>query len=176
VTIQIKIQPKCVAVWVLPSSCFRRTSFSFTFQFIGYPVPLNFAKRICVYVCVCVSSITVFWDVTPCSLIKTVATFRAACCFGHKSAKFYITVCYWKVRQLTVIRLAEVWEILPWSFVHLLVGPGGNASDILAMAISNFGREMASLGDFFLFARSYQVYTGIVPQTGLPQVPSHSTC
>ena len=36
---------------------------------------------------------------------------------------------------------------MPWSFVHLLVGTGGNASDILAMPISNFGREMVSLGD-----------------------------
>ena len=88
--------------------------------------------------CVCVSSITVFWDVTPCSLVKTVATFRASCCFIRKSAKFYITVSFWKDRQLTVITHTEMWEILLWSFLHLLVGPGGNASDILAMPVSIF--------------------------------------
>ena len=148
---------------------------SMVWHFVRHPV------CVCVRACVRVSSVTVFWDVTPCSLIKTVATFSAAFCFGHKSAEFYITVCCWKVRQLTVIRLAEMCEVLPWSFVHILVGPGGNASDILPMPISNFGREMTSLGFFLcvclcVFTRSYQVYTGTVPQGGLSQLPSHFTC
>jgi hypothetical protein len=143
------------------------------FEIIGCP-NLKTVQSVRACVCVYVSSITVFWVVTPCSLIKTVST-RAPCCLGHRSAKFYNTVSNWKVRQLTVIRHTEMWELL-----HLLVGPSGNAFDILATPISDLNRNVTGLSEFCVcvcvFARSYLVYAGIVPLVGLSQLPSHLTC